>query len=353
MPSIIDEAVNIVRDAEATAQPIATGARKVENLITETIRSSASSVGAGLSAAEDNAAHAAASSLIELSKFGNAVAALNVLVSLIQVKHYLKDLFNKLPRIFGGPASALIDRLIVPEEGLLNYITDSIGNAAKNHVKDHVRAVSYGVQASGLLNELLSGTIYQKPVNLGGSGQVNQDKALINLQSEINDLRAQLHKLGYSLGISQHHEAVPRQVWDEIHQAQHQLYVQGQAINELQSRVERLTQYQASLETRLTGLQGQLGNMRAIQIGWTDIVTGINVMQHSIATLQANTDASLHAQGRQIAQLAPLGLLLQPGIQGLRTLRQLEDTPCMCAKPINYEGVLALAMATMEFVENG
>lgn len=353
MPNVLDEVRQLLDGIEKEAEPAAKLAQVPEQIIERVYHTATADLGDVLGSSAAASAEAAAEDFIHLAKFANGLAAINAVTSLLQVKEWLKAAFGKLPRVIGKPAARLLDLLIFPLESMISGIADNLAGSAKTILHSHIRATAWSVNQSGLINELLRGTVFDQNTQPPLPPPAVQHHANYATENELQQLRRQVTRLEYALGIAENKSQVPRQVWDQIHALQHGLHQQTLYMQQLETKLDHALSNIGSVQHQIDTLSAQLGNLRQISVGWTEVQQDIMQLQTTVTRTMNDLRVRQHHDEQNVAQLAPLGLLLQPGIRGLQTLRQLEDTPCMCPRFANIPNELGTALAVMEFVENG
>lgn len=353
MPTIVDEAESIIKQALSNGHYVQDSLTVTETVAKKVLDVSAAEFSRGMDNAGALATENAAASMRSLMSFSGAMNAINVVFTLHQIKDWMKQGFSRMPKVIGKPLVRLTDLLILPEEKLLNSLLDSLGQHSHTALHAHVQLTGWALQQDPLYQELTAGTFlqpkptYQQPY-IGPSVDPTA-----GLQREIDQLKKQVAKLGYAIGVAQNHEGVPQPFVNQVHELQRVQHYQTNALLNLQGEMNAVRAKQDSVENRLNDLSHSLGNLRQVTTGWQDVVTEVGNLSTAVVALGVGTTAALQDHTRRIEHLSPLGLLLQPGISGLRTLRQLEDTPCMCPKIPNIPDAWGVALGLMEFVENG
>lgn len=353
MPTLIDEAESIVKEALAKGHYIEDSLAVTEQVTKKVLDAGAAEFSRGADSGTVLATENAAASMRSLMSFAGAVNAFQVVFTIHQVKDWMKAAFMRLPPVLGKRLVALTDAMILPEEGLINQALNSLNQHSHTALHSHVQLTGWALQQDPLYQSLTAGTFLQpKPTYQQPYVGPTPDPTA-GLQNEINNLKKEINKLGYAIGIVQNHEGVPQSFTNQIHDLQRGQHYQTEAILDLQKAVEGVRATQNSLENKVNDLSHSLGNLRQITTGWQDVVTEVQILSTAVVALGDATKIQLQDHTRRIEHLSPLGLLLQPGIQGLKTLRQLEDTPCMCPKIPNIPDAWGVALGIMEFVENG
>jgi hypothetical protein len=307
----------------------------------------------GKSAVEQEGAHVGINGILDVSKLATALNAVGVVVTLVQARNWLRTVFIRLPKVIAQPAVNLLDALIFPAENLGEQAVHALQSHASTVVHSHIQSVGWAAKQSGILQEAYDMAFNKIPSAGPQVGPTPLNAQFNTLQGEINTLAGRVTALGYSIGIAQNHEGVPANFANEVHYLQAQM-AQQIRVNEQQSTaMENLADTQARLQQQFDYLTTQIHGLRQVSTGWQDVQQELGRMGAVLTKVADDTATDLHHQQRQLTHLAPLALLLQAGVGGLKTLRQLEDTPCMCPRVPQHESAIALALATMEFVENG
>lgn len=146
---------------------------------------------------------------------------------------------------------------------------------------------------------------------------------------------------------------VPQTVWDQIHHLEAQMSQRITSIDDLYARVDRLTNISTSLQHEFATLTGEIHAVRAVSASWQDMQQQLEALGSLTIAFIDETAADLGKLTAVQTHMQPLGLLLEPGIRGLRNLRKLEDNICQCPKFGTIPNELGTALAVLEFVENG
>lgn len=353
MPTIIDEAESIVKEALSTGHYVRDTFTVTETVAKKVLDASAAEFSRGAGPATALATENASAAIRSVAMFSSALDGIGLVFLSFQIRDWMKQAFSRLPRVIGGPLTKLVDLFTPTPEYLLANLIDSLGQHSHTILHSHVQLTGWALQQDPLYKELTAGTFLQPTPTYKQPYVGPTVDPTAGIQHELDQLKRQVDKLGYALGIAQNHEGVPQSFINQIHDLQRVQHYQTNTLLNLQHELDGTRAKQDSLENRLNDLSHSLGNLRQITTGWQDVVTEVQNLSTGMVALGANTTASLQDHTRRIEHLSPLGLLLQPGIQGLKTLRQLEDTPCMCPKLPNIPDAWGVALGIMEFVENG
>lgn len=203
------------------------------------------------------------------------------------------------------------------------------------------------LQVEGILPEGNNTTIIKKVVDPRIQREVQY------LQSEIDTLQNEvLHISGVTVN-KRITVGVPQNVWDDIHRLEEQVFHLRHDFNALNSRVDRALHLAQSVANQQSDLSQSLRSVRSVAVGWQDLQGQVQDLTTRVTRINNDLTERVDHQGQTLTQLAPLTILSGGGAKGLRTLRQLEDTPCMCPKFANIPNELGTALAVLEFVENG
>lgn len=353
MPDVLTQAENLLKDIQSVPNAAGTLIDNGNTLIEHVYKAGGSAVTEGMSEADRLAADGAIQELAEISKFAHGIAVFNVLTGLVQVRTWIKQLADRMPRVIGKPLSHMADFFIFPIEGEAEKLFQTLTAQSKHIVHSHIRSTGWAARESGLLQELLSGTVLQQPISLKGTGPGPTQTPNYATQSDIAALNHRINALSYALGVEEHKQVIPPSLAPELRGMQAEITALRNATASLVSQQEKLQDTTESLQNQINTLTHELGGLRQIQVGWSDVVEELNKTRAGVDALRAQTVPQLHQNTQAIHHLAPLGLLLEAGIVGLKVLRQLEDTPCMCPKFANIPNELGTALAVVEWVENG
>lgn len=353
MPGVLDEVETFLRNTDNVANPVEDIVKGVENVGSDVIHSEVVQYAARLPASQVENALAAGNELSSIAKFANGLNAVSAVVTLVQVKHWLENLTTRLPPIIGKPLYRIVRDMVFPLETMISESAGSVANNSRQLIDKHVHFTGWAAEQSGLLAKLYQYGFNQAPTAPGQLGPTPQNLAISQLQGQINLLQQQVNRLNYELSIAERPVQVTITYGDQVKELQKEVQALRRDIVTLDDKIERLTAPIPTIQGDVATLQHELGGLRTIQVGWTDVVERIQTLETHMSTTLATLEPRVNHQERQIAQLTPLALLLQPGIQGLRTLRQLEDTPCLCPRLPDIDQAAVDALSLMLFVENG
>lgn len=171
--------------------------------------------------------------------------------------------------------------------------------------------------------------------------------------AQIQHLQSEINALSHALGIQQHRGTIPEQVWQQIHAAQTDIHKLQHSVSDLYEQVNAAKSDAASAQSQVSDLSHALHGVATVATNWQDISEALQNHVTRLTQQLNSTNATVHHQGSELQALAPLAVLLSAGALGLRTLRQLEDTPCMCPRFLNIPNEVGTALAMVEFIENG
>lgn len=346
MPDLGSVIRNAIGEAEALPNGV-TRAVSVTDAIAKRILEEAFGEGlTGLDAAGAAAAEEASTALAALLAVPSVLGMVGLVLGLVEVTSTLQRALRRLPgpfHLMGNiVAAALTSPIQILQKDIETYLVSHAGTYLRNHVTVATFVGSYGIPHNAATPGPRPTPSHPAPTNPQPV-----------TQGEIANLQRQINTLAQALGVTQHTGSVPRQVWDEIHTLQGNVATL-QRVSEAQlTDIQSLQSGLASLGHQVESLIAEVHGIRTVSAGWQDIERELERQITTLTQLDNQLQSQIHHQARQLTQLAPLGLLLQPGIRGLRTLRQLEDTPCMCPKFGNIPNELGTALALMEFIENG
>jgi hypothetical protein len=179
------------------------------------------------------------------------------------------------------------------------------------------------------------------------------DAEIAHLQAQINYLLLHMGAVQYITKDNKTVVGVPQNVWDDIHQLQDDVRSMRQDIATLQDDVERIGHTSTSTSMQLQNLTTTIHEVRAISVGWAEIQQDLSDLTTRVTHIQSTTDERLDHQGITLTAMQPLTILQGAGLRGLKTLRQLEDTPCMCPQVPGIPNEAGTALAIYEFITNG
>lgn len=172
-------------------------------------------------------------------------------------------------------------------------------------------------------------------------------------KADIAHLQREINTLNYAIGIEQHRGGVPESVYHNIHALQADVHGIRNSISDLYNRDANVAADLHDINQRLADLTQHMHGLATVATNWQEVS---DLLERHVSRLTKDynqAESQIHANTSAIHQLAPLAVLLSAGALGLRTLRQLEDTPCMCPKFLNLPNELGTALAVVEFIENG
>lgn len=189
----------------------------------------------------------------------------------------------------------------------------------------------------------------------GGTTVVNHPADLSHVEDQIHYLTNQYESLwnyihNHPAGpLPQGLVTLPEQIY-KLQQDVQVLYHNQQSLHtDVVTALHMIHQVNTSVET----LGSELTSVRSVQVGWQDFVDQANKSFDELRTVENHLAQRIDNNTRSIGELAPLSLLLEPGIRGLRNLRKLEDKPCQCPQPKFMSPRQIEALAMLEYIENG
>lgn len=349
-----------VSEVEAAGRDIADHPEGIDSLITDVERfirvggravGVAATVGGG--EAEIAAGEAAGEAIGVTVGWIVVVCLLLILVDLRFFEGIIVWLAGKLPGLgflnLQGKVRSFFHWLDSFENQVLSYLGNTITHTL--HAWSVVVWFVLGVDPQTLQRILKSGSAS------GGLATVAETHYL---QREINSLKHQVYDLQTTAGVPHNLGTVqPAALPDYstlIRNYQHverQLYLIHTDLTQFNSRLERVEHEMDHLRQRQDNLASQVHDVRAVAAGWQDIQDELDRLGNTVTHFITDTDVELHRLTRVQASMAPLQLLQQPGIRGLKVLRQLEDTPCMCPKLPGLPALMPNRLALYEFITNG
>lgn len=300
------------------------------------------------------AARSAAGAMAGWMGASKALGWLGWWVTYTQINAWIASKLDKVPILgnFGlGRAYLFLSK--GPGDYLFQWAGNALGGEFDHFAHHWVQSVGWaGAQHHWVTQAQLNQLLYTSAPapSLPGGPSASE---ITKINARLNYEQQEIDSLNYQLAHPSGGTATAPQVWTEIHAAQRSLAALNRAMTNVQDRVEAVEDVQAEIQTTLSRLASQLHGISAIAVTWQELSDEVDHLTNTVTQLSNSTTQQLTHQERQITQLAPLGLLLEPGISGLKTLRSLEDKPCQCPEFAGVPNWLGTAIGIMEFVENG
>lgn len=192
------------------------------------------------------------------------------------------------------------------------------------------------------------------------SSQPGQADQLHTLQAEVNNINAKLKYVIEHQGVvdyittpSGQAVVAPRNLWDQLHSVENDVKQLQQAVVNIDAKNQSQGAQIHQLSTEMSVLTGSIHDIRAVATGWQDVEQQISTLQRSVVSFTNATQTDIERQRAKLELLMPLLLLTTAGPAGMKILRQLEDTPCMCPKVPNFPSLTPEWLAIYEFISNG
>lgn len=364
-----------ISGAEQAARSLASSAPASGGIIAEVesfLGLAGESAGVAAAAGADSGAVTAAAVAGEAAASTGLLPIIVGILLVLLLLRFIEGIFvwmaGKIPLIGGGAANVVrgsfrwLDNL---ENGVLGWL----GAQIQHLLHAFVQLVGWCVTELGFF---IPST---QPAPRAQPGQVATEQEVHNLQAQINQLRKELSSIEYTLTPSGPVTGpplpapgpttnvtevtrvvtvgVPQKVWDEIHALQDTQAKFQTDLNHIAAQVNQAVATSARTAQEQVQLSQSIHAIRAVATGWQEVENQLQNLGGLVTQFIDETATELSRQDAVQKQMAPLGLLLAPGLPGLKTLRQLEDTPCMCPKLPNIPRLHPELLAMYEFVTNG
>ena len=353
-PSLLEQQIQEIMDQYAEGPAWAPNVLGMQEGINDTFtQAAADSYSSGFSAGDQVAVRAVAGSYARQANFTSLQTAVSAYQTLNAAHGYIAAIVNRLPRVIGGPSQRILGTLHRPIETLGKSIAQRAGQIARSYLRDHVQTTGWAANESGLFQRLIADSGL-KPITSGpGIAPYSLEGTVSKLAADYNYLLTQVQKLGYALGHEQHSNAVPAQVWDQIHSLQGDVARIVRAQNALSLRLDAADNAIRVQNNQIAQLEGQLHGLRQVSTGWQDVKNALDGLARATNSALADVRANQARDHVHLEELLPLSLLMQPGMAGIKVLRQLEDTPCMCPQTPDVSGIPGELLALYEFITHG
>lgn len=369
-PDIVSGNDLLFNDAARNEQFVS---QSLETLVQDTTNYSVTNLNGHLDNAELQAVRTAATSAAHITKVSAGFGVALSLSPLFGVLDRVGNQLNRLPGPFRHVGTAFREsatRLQAAVHQVSEGIAADQAALLRHHtVVNHWTtyeilrqiALSHGGAYGGSSAQVpsgkpagaVTGPVTQAQINGVETAVQDVNAKISHINNEIASENRRIDALAYALGVEQHSGAVPIQYRDQIHVLQGQVAQLQTALRDAVKTINDTEARVTTLDEQVAGLAHEIGGVATVTTTWPDIE---NALKTRVSTLQVHVSTlsnGLNNANSRIAQLAPLTLLLQAGMRGLRTLRQLEDTPCMCPPPPQAKTDLALALALDQALLNG
>lgn len=314
----------------------------------------------GLDTAGEAAVSGGVESFLVIGRIISVVPLIAVAVSIAYVFNKVYAVLDRLPGPLRNASKAFL-LAALPVQSIVEFVI--------RHVAPDIASALHHWNTVSTVAKAVSPQVIGPPLPTAAEFAHIQtikevDGALAQLQYEIDTLKYQLSHIHVPSSVTNTNTTVVDkpttvvnninpQVWPEIHALQQSVSHLQSATVTAYSMIHEQGSTIAQIQSDFRTLEHEIGTVRTVTTGWADVVEQV---KHLETTLQNRVNDLDHAQqhdNQQLRQLAPLGLLLQPGLKGLRTLRSLEDKPCQCPQFGNVPNELGTALALIEWIENG
>lgn len=284
-----------------------------------------------------------------LDAFGGWFVLLVVVLVLAVLKILewsLVAILHKLPMGLGTTPAAVVVAIFSPIDTAEQWCLDRATDIVSGIMHAWVDAIKATVQLAFPNIGHITGTSVSPDTTALQNEILHIEHTLTTLQSEISQLQ---HNTGQTVNVTV--DDVP------LHQRVVQLETLAQVLihdiqviyNETQMQTATITH----VESELASLQASLHDVRAVEVGWAEILNTLETVQGQLQTQVADTETRTAGNTQALTLLHPLTVLLGGGVAGLRTLRSLEDRPCQCPTFPGMPHGLGDALALYEIVTNG
>lgn len=346
MPDTISAVEDFLKSGESAARPFANFGEGAVSVAEHIAQNSAAELAAGAGAAEGISIEAAGTALADVVGGTIGIVAILIVYAKNALDNWIQSLLIQLP----GPFGAFFRRHHKVFSGI--GVDDApIADTVVRHATKLLRAHVNLVHTANVITAPFYGPPAPNPHTTANVQNVHYlQQEILALQYEIEHIKQQV-TVNHTTNTTT--QIINPQIWPEIHALQSDVHHLQTAMTHVYAELGNANARIGAVEHAFNNLSNELHGVRSVLAGWQDVEREI---ERSISTLthEYNTVRNeQHNHTRQIAQLSPLALLLQPGIRGLRNLRKLEDNPCQCPRFMNIPNELGTALALLEWVENG
>jgi hypothetical protein len=349
MPSLLDDIRGIVDSVDVSPGALENTLSATDRVASRLIESALQGTVAGLSEADSAVIALRTQAMTRLVGASDALGILGANMLAERMFTYQEQAANRLPGPFRHVAKIFASARVrnkVLRERILVYLAER-----GPHM---IRDTALVNQLSGLYNDPALGIGHA--ANPPANAPVKYSSTNPALQAAINHMERQIQTLAYSLGIAQHSGGVPQQVWNAIQTNQKAIAAINIKIVEINNRLNETASNTASVQNQISNLASEIHGIRTVNEGWQDVLDELQKHVTTLTQTYNHAESQIHTQGQQIQQLAPLAVLLAAGATGLKVLRQLQKTPCMCPKPPRFGNIpneLGTALAVELVVAHG
>jgi hypothetical protein len=346
MPNLINDVEGFIRGVSTSVSDAPKVVRVAGDVAERAFQDAYRIESVGQGAVDAAATSGAAEAALGISRMNLILSFVPVAIFMQQCYNILYKITDHMPWMFGKIAKAMLFS-IIPMQTVVAQIADNIESQTHTILKHHQRLWNYSNQQA-ILQAATSPQPHPTTKIPTGSYVT-----AATFRNTITFMERQIRTLEYALGVEQHSNNIPVQVTQSLHTVQTDVQrLQGE-LDSLNGKTDATNATVLSVQHQLSSLSNEIHGLRAVSAGWQDVQADIEAQVTTLTQLYNRSQLEVHKLQRQLTQLAPLALLLSAGATGIKTLRQLEDTPCMCPKFGNIPNELGTALAIMEFVENG
>jgi hypothetical protein len=349
MPDLFSALQNIVKEVEASPGGMEDIVKGTGSIAAKMVNSALEGTVYGLDAADTVVASSAGEALTRIIGASEAIGVLGANMLAERMFTYSETAAKRLPGPF-SKMSRVFTSAKVHNGVLRDRILQYLASVGPGLIRDHT-----------LLNKF-TGLYANAALGLGHASSTPTPKPAIGVKpttppnKDIQYLQREINALAYSLGIQQHSGTVPQQVWNQIQTNQRAIAALTAKVDAIDTRLSETAGNTASVQHQVSALASAISGIRTVNEGWQDIVDELSKHVTTLTQTYNHAEGQIHAQGHQIQQLAPLAVLLAAGPLGLKVLKQLQKTPCMCPKPKTFGSVpneLGTALAVELVVAHG
>jgi hypothetical protein len=349
MPDLFSALQNIVKEVEASPGAMEDIVKGTGSVAAKMVNSALEGTVYGLDAADTAAVEVLGQSLTRIIGASEAIGVLGANMLAERMFTYSETAAKRLPGPFAKMARVFTSAKVhngVLRDRILQYLASVGPSMLKDHATVATMAPHWASKAA-----MLAGPV----TGVTGTPVLKVGTVLVK-QSDITRLQKEINTLAYSLGIQQHSGTVPQQVWNQIQTNQRAIAALTTRVDAIDTRLGETAGNTASVQRQVSALASAISGIRTVNEGWQDIVDELRKHVTTLTQTYNHAEGQIHAQGHQIQQLAPLAVLLAAGPLGMKVLKQLQKTPCMCPKPKTFGNVpneLGTALAVELVVAHG
>ena len=257
---------------------------------------------------------------------------------------FLRLALSKVPLV-GNGLKHLTDVTAFAVDPMITWIAGEADHALSNVLNGVVSLVHWAIrQPSNAVQDVSAAIV--------AAGVAPVKAEVDHLWAWVNHISNAVVTLQHELAAFPVTTAIGRvTIADQLHTAQNDIGRLWGAVSGIHTTLDQEAARINGLESNLDTLVRHVTGVRALNVGFQDIVSEISQLENAVKGLASDTLPRIDLNAQNIARLIPLAILADAGVEGIRNLRRLEDDICQCPRFPPGFNELGLAAALLHHVK--